>query len=121
MIEYLLEESGIFVVKFSETVEIEEIRRYIIQFEKLTNLPNNILILYDLREAQVNLKKDDLKFLNEFAEKANRKYSSVKTTFLVDKPNITAIMLMFSHKTPSEKINRKVFSTEIAAREWLTQ
>ncbi len=121
MIGYWLEESGIFVVKFSETVGIEEIKKYISAFEKLSNLPDNILILYDFREALVKLKKEHIQMLNELAEKASRKYLSAKTAFIVDKPIITAIMLMFSEKTLTTKTKRKVFSTEIAAREWLKQ
>ena len=120
MIEYSLEESGIFVIRFVGEIGIEEIKEYLKKFKNISNLPKEIKILYDLSDAEMTLSKKDIQTLNNLSILVTQKYDSVKAAFVVNKPNITAYSLMFSEKAPSSKTIRKVFSTEIAARDWLT-
>ncbi len=119
MISYSLNENGIFYVKFSDTVSVEDIKNYLLGFEKLKNLPNELLTFYDLRGANMKLTHNDLIFISELTNKATATYKSVRTVFLVDEPNLTAYSILFTEQLTSAKTTRKVFSTERAALNWL--
>lgn len=121
MISYSLKDSGIFYVNFSETVSLEDIKAYLLEFEKLDNLPKDFLSLYDLRGANMQLKAEDIICISKVTEKVTASYKSVKTAFLVDKPKLTAYSFLFSVDHNSEKTTRQVFSTETAALKWLSE
>lgn len=119
MITYSLQDSGIFLVDFSETVTIADIEKYLTEFKTIKNVPNNFIALYDLRGANLKLKAEDIQLLIELSEKATASLSSVKTAFLVDKPELTASSFLFSVDHNSEKTTRQVFISEQEAISWL--
>ena len=119
MINYSLSETGIFHVTFSGNVSVEDIKKYLQEFEKLSNLPQNLLALYDLRGANLKLTHNDLIFLSELTSKVTASYKTVRTAFLVDKPDQTTYSIIFTEQLVLEKTARKVFSTESAALNWL--
>ncbi len=119
MITYLLKESDIFYVNFSETVTVEDIKNYLVNFETLDNLPQHLRSIYDLRGAHMNLKAEEIMDIAELTEKVTASYKSVKTAFLVDKPKLTAYSLIFSIEHDLENTTRLVFSQEKEALSWL--
>jgi hypothetical protein len=119
MINYSLKDNGIFYVTFSGSVSVEDISKFLSEFEKLSNLPKDLLALYDLREVDLVLKVSDLTAISELTIKITAPYKTVKTAFLTDKPNLTAYSILFTEELVSEKTMRKVFSTEAAALNWL--
>lgn len=119
MITYFLKKSGVFYVNFSETVTVEDIKNYLLNFEKLDNLPQHFLSLHDLRGTDMILNAEDIIFISELTEKVTSSYKSVKTAFLADKPKLTAYSFLFSVDHNSEKTNRQVFSSEEEALNWL--
>jgi len=121
MISYSLKDSGIFYVNFSETVSLEDVKTYLLEFEKLDNLPKNLLSLYDLRGANMHLKAEDIFCISNLTEKVTTSYKSIKTAFLVNKPKLTAYSFLFSVDHNSEITTRQVFSTEKAAFKWLSE
>ena len=119
MITYPLKDSSIFWVDFSETVLPEDIKKYLLEFEHLKNLPSHFISLYDLRGANLLLDSEDIAAISNLSEKVTAKYKSVKTAFLVDKPKLTAYSFLFSVDHNSEKTTRLVFSNEEEAIKWL--
>lgn len=121
MISYSLNDSGIFYVKFSGTVTAEDVKAYLLEFETLNDLPENFLSLYDLRDADINLDREDILSISDLTIKVTASYKTVRTAFLVHKPVVTAYTYLFITELPSEKTVRKVFSTEDAAIKWLKE
>ncbi len=121
MIKFSLRDTGIFYIDFSDTVTVGDIKNYLIEFKNLDNLPKNIYLLYDLREVDMKLEIDEISFISKLAEKVTSSYTTVRTAFLTDKPQITAYSILFNVDTSSEKVLRDVFSTEKAALKWLKQ
>ena len=119
MIEYSLNDSGVFCVKFSGTVTMKDIEDYLLEFELIEDPPKDLISLYDLREAKMNLDSKDIMRISELTKKATASYKTVRTAFLVNKPLLTAYSLIFSNDSPSGKTVREVFSTEEAAIKWL--
>ncbi len=121
MINYYLDESGIFFVKFSGTVTAKDIKAYLLEFDSINDLPGDFLSLYDLRDADMDLNKEDILSISDLTNKVTAAYKTVRTAFLVHKPVVTAYSYLFISELPSEKTIRKVFSTEEAAIKWLKE
>lgn len=121
MITYFLNESGIFYVNFSETVLPEDINKYLLEFEKLKNLPSDFVSLYDLRGANLLLDSEDISAISKLTEKVTAAYKSVKTAFSVNKPKLTAYSFLFSVDHNSAKTTRLVFSNEEETIKWLNE
>lgn len=121
MINYSLDDSGIFNVKFSGSVTADEIINYLLEFELLNNLPDDFLSLYDLTDADIKLKQKDILFISELTLKVTSFYRSVRTAFLVNNPVLTAYSYLFINNSIPKKTTRKIFSTKVAAINWLKE
>ncbi len=120
MISYSLNSDGVFYVLFSETVTFEELKEYLEGFAKLVNPSENLLSLYDLRDAELNVSTKDLSSIIKMSDKITANYNTIRTAFLVDKPNLTAYSLLFTEEAASKNAKREVFSSKEAALNWLT-
>lgn len=121
MIRYLLKKSGIFYVTFEGTISVEDITSYLLEFEKLDYLPPNLLAIYDLRNAEMQLSANDISNFSELSSKVTSQYKSVRTAFVVNKPSLTAYSLLFSNSPNPDKTKRRVFIAETSATNWLLQ
>jgi len=121
MINYSLDDSGIFNVTFSCSVTADEIINYLLEFELLNNLPDDFLSLYDLTDADIKLKQKDILFISELTLKVTSFYRSVRTAFLVNNPVLTAYSYLFINNSIPKKTTRKIFSTKVAAINWLKE
>ena len=119
MITYSLEDSGIFYVRFSDSVSAEDIKKYLSDFAKINDLPLDFLSLYDLRDANLTIVAEDVASISNLANKIVSSFRTVRTAFLVNKPDITAYSILFKNSA-SKGIAREVFSTREAAINWLT-
>ncbi|MFC2103915.1 STAS/SEC14 domain-containing protein [Bacteroidota bacterium] len=118
MITYSLK-TDIFLVIFEGKITFEEIVNYLKDFSDLEDLPNDLLLLYDLSNVELNFAPAEIKMISHVADLSTQKYSSIKTAFLVDKPKMTAYSTLFSNLADEIKTQRKIFSTKEAALEWL--
>ena len=121
MITYSFNDVNIFCIKFFGDITFEEIENFLSKFKTLSNLPQNLILLYDFSEANLSIKPDDVKVISTLADEATINYKSVKTAFLVDKPLETAFSVLFSQIKNNKKKARKVFITESAAVQWLIE
>lgn len=119
MISYSLNNSGIFHVKFSGAITVEDIKRYLLEFKMITSLPQDFKSLYDLRDADLSLTFGDILAISRLTKKVTAPFKTVRTAFLVSKPNVTAYSILFSTQLSHRRTVRKVFSTEGAALDWL--
>jgi hypothetical protein len=75
--------------------------------------------LTDVRNAQFVVLKNDLKKYVEFVRNNESKHHNRKIAIIADKPNQTAITMLYSAYTERLPLNNKVFSTVEAAVEWM--
>lgn len=98
---------------------INDLFDFLDDFAALDNLPSNLKVFYDLRNAKLDLRLDEINILSKKAEQLTVECDTVKTAFCVEDPKITAYTMLFSWLPESDKIKREQFSTEKAALEWL--
>ena len=118
MITYSFGESGILLVKLSGKVSFEDIKKYLSEFETISIPTKDLLSLYDLRDADLELKLENITFISDWANKISASFRIVRTAFLVNKPDITAYTILFKNSA-SKEIAREVFSTREVAVDWL--
>jgi len=119
MIKYKLLDTGIFYVEFTSIVTLGDIKFYLNEFEKIAELQQNLLILYDFQRVNLQIKPDNILEISELAEKVTRTCQTVRTAFVATNPDITAFSILFERYKSVETTQRKVFYTVEAAMEWL--
>jgi PAB1-binding protein PBP1 len=87
--------------------------------ENLTILPSLLKYLYDFREAELVIEPEDLPGLSQQSAKTCERCSNVKTAFIVEKPDNTALALLYTKENNYDKFNREIFSDPDAAINWL--
>ncbi len=91
------------------------------EFSSLKDLPKDLKILYDLRQASVHLHLNEITQLSEISERITLNINSVKTAFLIEEPKTTAYSMLYSWIPKSDHITRAYFSTQEAAIKWLNK
>ena len=109
----------IYKVIYSGIVNFEEIIKFLNEFSDTKDLPEELSLLHDLRGADLKFAPNEIKKISQVAEESTKKYSSVKTAFLVNDPKITAYTTLFSNQSMEKRTQRKTFSTMDAAFKWL--
>ena len=121
MIKYKLNDIGIFYVTFSGDVSADDIHNYLLEFDKIDDLPKNILLIYNMHNATLHGILPQVLSLAKLAKKVTVPYNSVRTAFVVNKPQETVYSILFTQQLAPKNSIRKVFSTENAAISWLKQ
>lgn len=119
MIEYSLKDNGLFCVRFIGEITSADIQKYLNDFKRLENLPRKLLTLYDLQGSNMHLVLEEIERVAKLADEVTLDFESVKTAFVVNKPDITAYAMLFNQSSVSSKKEREVFSTEESAILWL--
>ncbi len=119
MINYQLDENGIFRIVFNGVISLESILSFLDDFYQFENLPPELILLYDLTKATFDLDPVKIKMLSEKALAVTIKYHKIRTAFVVAGPKVTAYTMLLSIMMPNEKATREIFSTLEAAEEWL--
>lgn len=119
LINYQLEESGIFRIIFSGKIPVDNILSFLDDFYLFENLPNELILLYDFTRAEFDLDPVKIKILSAKAMEVSINYDKIRTAFVVAEPKVTAYTMLFSMMIPNEKATREIFSTVEAAEDWL--
>ncbi len=98
---------------------IADLLEFLDDFGSMEELPSDLKLFYDLRNAQLDLKLEEISTLSEKAMEKTAGYTSVKTAFCVKDPKITAYTMLFSWLPKTTRVTREQFSTKKAALEWL--
>ncbi|MEI7492670.1 MAG: hypothetical protein WCK92_14815 [Bacteroidota bacterium] len=86
---------------------------------KMTGLPKKLKILEDAWDSVPLFKISDIPALMKNLESQLDRFDSVRHAVLHSDPTSTAFTLMADHFRKSHKYRIRVFSTIIAAKEWL--
>lgn len=119
MIQYSITNDGILQINIKGKTSANDLRNYLNEFGNNDNLPKELLTFYNLRNADMNLNLLEIVSVAKLAKKVTSHYKSVRTAFLVNKPNVTAYSMLFIQAPSNRKSKRKVFSTKEAAINWL--
>ncbi|MCG8581169.1 MAG: hypothetical protein MI866_14710 [Bacteroidales bacterium] len=111
--------NNILHVSIEGPATIYDLYDFLDELGNLHSLPEHLKVFYDLREASIDLRLDEINILSKRAEEKTLHCKSVKTAFCVQDPKITAYAMLFSWLPDNSKISRKQFSTKEAAFEWL--
>ena len=119
MITYNVDSDGIFRVKFIGPTSYADIEEYLEKFKGISGLPSRISLFYDFTEGEIDLIEEDLINIARLADEVTLNFESVRTAFLVNKPDATAFTFIFSQFKKNKHSVRRVFSTHEAAMNWL--
>lgn len=111
--------SNILHVSIEGSATIYDLYDFLDEIGSLDTLPEELKVFYDLRNAQLDLRLDEINVLSKKAEEKTLQCKSVKTAFCVVDPKITAYTMLFSWLPENSKIKREQFSTKEAAIKWL--
>ncbi|MBS2213261.1 hypothetical protein KEM09_17740 [Carboxylicivirga mesophila] len=98
---------------------IYDLYDFLDELGSLHTLPDELKVFYDLRNASIDLRLDEISLLSKKAEEKTLQCKSVKTAFCVQDPKVTAYAMLFSWLPENSKIKREQFSTKEAALKWL--
>lgn len=110
---------GTLRVTLTEHIGFNELVGFLHDLTKVDNLPADLKVFYDLRQADVHLHLDEINKLSAMAEKMTTNLNSIKTAFVVEDPTVTAYTMLYSWLPSDDRLKREQFSTEEAALEWL--
>jgi hypothetical protein len=119
LISYSIEEDGIMEVVFTDEVSFKDIMEWLSEFSKIPDLPSKIHIIYDLRNANLNLEMVKLIQVAKRTEEATLKFERVRTVFILEESKYNTYSQLFSFLDTQGKTTRKVFYDEDEAIEWL--
>jgi hypothetical protein len=111
--------NNILHVSIEGPATITDLYDFLDDIGNLESLPKHLKVFYDLRNASIDLRLDEINILSKRAEEKTLQCESVRTAFCVKDPKITAYAMLFSWLPENSKITRKQFSTKEAAFEWL--
>lgn len=114
------EKLNILVVKTKGTLRITDIINHYNELTNNVTFPNNLKVLIDCRGTQLNIKINEISFVNGALKNALNKYENIQEAILVDKPYETVVATLFKdYNVDLKKYSFKIFYTEDAAKSWL--
>jgi hypothetical protein len=119
VISYSIEEDGIMEVVFTDEVSFKDIMEWLGEFSKIPNLPSKIHLIYDLRNANLNLEMVKLIQVAKRTEEATLKFERVRTVFILEESKYNTYSQLFSFLDTQGKTTREVFYDEDEAIKWL--
>ena len=119
MISYSIEEDGIMEVVFTDEVSFKDIMEWLSEFSKIPDLPSKIHLIYDLRNANLNLEMVKLIQVAKRTEEATLKFERVRSVFILEESKYNTYSQLFSSLDTQRSTTRKVFCDEDKAIEWL--
>jgi len=121
MIDHSIDENGILHVNFEGEIDFVAIAKWLAKFSEIPNLPSNLYLIYDLRNA--NLKLDAVKLIKvaKRTDEATQGYGHIRTAFLIDGTKINAYSTLFSFLRANSRTIRKAYSDLNVAYEWLME
>ncbi len=121
MIEHSIDENGILHVDFKGEIDFTAIAKWLAQFSEIHNLPLNLYLIYDLRNANLKLDAANLIKIAKRTDEATQDYKSIRTAFLINKNKLTAYTTLFTFLRSNRRTIRKAYSEMGAAYNWLME
>lgn len=106
---------------YQGVMKIDDIISHYLKILDDSSLPRDLKVLIDCSSAQFDVNVDEIGLATDIVKKALLKYNSIREAVLVDKPHETVIATLFEkYNSALESYSFAVFSTETAARNWLS-
>ena len=118
MISFTIDNTGIFIIKYSGIVSYDEVISSMNKFKKL-DLDKDLRLLHDTRDAELNISPEDLNELYNFSNIISKQFNSFKTAFVVNNPSNTALSIILLSMKNIRKTNKKSFYSYDVAYNWL--
>ena len=112
-------EGSLLQTKQEGKVYLEDMLKGLQLIKASTQLPRNLKILEDSRQAQVMFSVKDLEFLLDNLDEAAANYESIKHAVLLTNPLSTVFAMLINSKKYTNHYELKVFTTREAAISWL--
>ena len=82
-------------------------------------LPNNLKILYDLRDYRLNIDHNEAHLVIDSIKKDLTKHDQLREAIIIDKPHETALAQIVEYNNDITNYSMRIFSTENTAMNWL--
>ncbi len=113
-------ELGIFELKYSGNVNLEDILEFIRKhLDNNALLPRKLKILTDARQIKFNFMPDDVSEIGREVKSLISQYTCIWDAFITDSPFETAMTLLYKNVMKGYNHKFKTFITKDAALEWL--
>jgi len=84
-----------------------------------SSFPSNLKVLIDCRNVNFKIDPDEMPLCLIAVNNSLKKFNRLTEAIIVDKPYETVIATMFSQLTRNPSYNFQVYSSKLAARNWL--
>lgn len=119
MVNYSVDEQGIFHVNFLEIVEYLDIVKWLAEFSEITPASPYLYMIYDISNVDLRLDSFKLLSLARRADEATYAYDRVRTAFIMNKGTLRTYMFLLSFLRSGKKTIRKSFTNYTSAKQWL--
>ncbi|MEA1878774.1 MAG: STAS/SEC14 domain-containing protein [Bacteroidota bacterium] len=106
-------------VKFSGSIELEDIKDYVKRIVDLDDLPTNLDILNDMIDVDQYVSVDEVNKILRAVQPHLANYNRVRVASVHEKPQSTAISTLIRERNRFENMEYRVYSAQEAALEWL--
>ncbi len=121
MIEYSIDENSILHVNFSGEIDFKAIAKWLAEFSEIHNLPSNLYLIYDLRNANLKLDPVNLVKVTERTDEATEDYEYIRTAFLIEGTKLKEYSSLFIFLKSNSRTIRKAYSDYDLAYKWLME
>jgi hypothetical protein len=121
MIDYSIDENSILHVNFLGEIDFKAIAKWLAEFSEIQNLPSNLYLIYDLRNADLKLDPVNLVKVAERTDEATEGYEHIRTAFLIEGTKLKEYSSLFTFLKSNSGTIRKAYSDFDAAYKWLLE
>lgn len=100
-------------------VTLDQIVSYIRETKKNKDYPRKLKILTHASGSTLQLNPDDLRVIVEENTQSLEQYQTIIDAFIANEAQVAALSTLYEKFSRMEAYKFKVFSTEVAAKEWL--
>lgn len=119
MIGYTIDKNRIVKVVFRGKIDFLSITKWLANFSEIENFPSELKLIYDLRQANVEIDANNLMHIAEQTAEVTKKYKSVRTAFLLSETKLDTYKNLFSFLKNNKNTVRKAYSDFNNAYNWL--
>lgn len=109
---------SVFKITLSGAISLETVEEMTKELYSITPL-ETYLLLTDVRGSTYDFHIEDFSFLVEMSKKYAKPDTKFYEAILIDSPKEVAISTLFKMENKKENHKVKIFSTEVAALNWL--
>lgn len=120
MIESLgKDKRGITHIRISGYIGKEELMEYLRYVHQLESEHQQLVSLYDFRDAKVQVEIEDLDFIKRNSQEIFDDNTHMRCAFLTSSPEQTAFGIYYKMDNQKKNIHREIFTSYDTAVQWL--